>query len=477
MPRYANDPQEPQIRYDLYRIPFDGGRGGRAEPLAGASANGMSNTFPKISPDGRWIVFVRSRNGMLMRPDSQLYIVPASGGEARRMRANLSPMNSWHSFSPNGRWLVFASKARSPYTQLYLTHIDEQGNDSPAILIENTTAANRAANLPEFVNLPPDGLAGIDGPALEYFRLVNRAVYAQKQGLHEDAAARWRRVLELRPDDEGAHRGLGSALLMAGRRDEAASHIRRAEELKLRAAIENGAAGAAEHSELGRLLLDSGRLDEAAAELDKALALQPDFAPSLTSLGRLLARQGKLDQALDRLRAAAASVRLYAPASYQLGLVLEMKGDASGAEQAWRTALSVDPGLADAHLSLARALEARGLSAEALAHWRAVVAARPNDSEALRRAAWLLATSPEASLRNGEEAVALAARSVSLSSGRDAASLDALAAAYAESHRFADAVATARQALSLAEPAGGPLPADIRNRIKLYQSSTPFRDR
>ncbi len=128
----ANDPNETQIRYDLYRIPFNDGRGGEAVPIAGASGNGMSNSFPKISPDGRWIVFVQARNGQLMRPDGQLYIVPAEGGEARRMRCNTPLMNSWHSFSPNGRWLVFSSKSRSPYTQMFLTHIDEQGNDTPA---------------------------------------------------------------------------------------------------------------------------------------------------------------------------------------------------------------------------------------------------------------------------------------------------------------------------------------------------------
>jgi len=53
-------------------------------------------------------------------------------------------MNSWHSFSPNGRWLVFSSKSLSPYTQMFLTHVDEEGRDSPPILIENSTAANRA---------------------------------------------------------------------------------------------------------------------------------------------------------------------------------------------------------------------------------------------------------------------------------------------------------------------------------------------
>ena len=135
------------------------GEGGAPEPIAGASRNGMSNTFPKVSPDGRWIVFVQCRNGELMRPDSQLYIVPAEGGTARRMRCNTTRMNSWHSFSPNGRWMVFSSKARSPYTQMYLTHLDADGNDSPPILIDNATAANRAANIPEFVNIQADGSA------------------------------------------------------------------------------------------------------------------------------------------------------------------------------------------------------------------------------------------------------------------------------------------------------------------------------
>ena len=108
-PEYSGDPLEPPIQYDLYRIPFNGGKGGRPKAIAGASGNHMSNSFPKVSPDGRWIVFVQSRNGQLMRPDGQLYIVPSEGGQARRMRCNTARMNSWHSFSPNGRWLVFSS--------------------------------------------------------------------------------------------------------------------------------------------------------------------------------------------------------------------------------------------------------------------------------------------------------------------------------------------------------------------------------
>ncbi len=220
---FANDPNELQVRYDLYRIPFNEGRGGTPEAVAGASANGFSNTFPKVSPDGRWIVFVRCRNGLLMRPDSELYIVPAVGGLARRLAANTPRMNSWHSFSPNGRWLVFSSKARSPYTQMYLTHLDDDGNSSPPILIENTTAANRAVNIPEFVN---NDMRALGGPALDYYKLFDRAMYFQRQKRFAEATAWWTKVLEVAPDDALAHRNLALALLMEGRPREAGEQLR-----------------------------------------------------------------------------------------------------------------------------------------------------------------------------------------------------------------------------------------------------------
>ncbi len=241
--QFANDPAELPMKYDLYRIPFREGKGGPPEPVVGASRNGMSNSFPRISPDGRWIVFVKSRNGLLMRPDSRLYIVPSGGGDARPLRANTALMNSWHSFSPNGRWLVFSSKSRSPYTQMFLTHIDDRGEDSPAILVDNAAASNRAVNLPEFVNIPPDGLGAIGGPALEYYKLVNSAMYFQKRGEFPEAVAKWKQVLEIEPDDAAAHGNLGTALLMAGHRREAGPHLEAAAELKLRAAIEDDPPG------------------------------------------------------------------------------------------------------------------------------------------------------------------------------------------------------------------------------------------
>ena len=264
---HANDPDETQIQYDLYRIPFNDGKGGQPVPIAGASQNGMSNTFPKVSPDGRWIIFVKCRNGQLMRPDSQLYIVPAEGGVARRLQCNTPLMNSWHSFSPNGHWLVFSSKSRSPYTQMFLTHLDADGNASPAILIDNATAANRAVNIPEFVNIPPDGMMKIDVPAAESYRLFDVALDLTAKGQLDAGIATWRKVLELDPRNAKAENNLGVALLRQGNLTEAMAHFQKALE------VDPDYTDA--QNDLGMAFLREEKVDEAIPHLQRAIELNP----------------------------------------------------------------------------------------------------------------------------------------------------------------------------------------------------------
>jgi len=292
--QYANDPKERQVKYDLYRIPFNGGKGGKAEPIVGASQNGMSNSFPKISPDGRWIVFVQARNGLLMRPDGQLFILPASGGTARRMSCNTPLMNSWHSFSPNGRWLVFSSKSRSPYTQMFLTHIDESGNDSPAILIENATAANRAVNLPEFVNISPDGMVKIDTPAAEYALHMDLAVDLMKNRQYAAAVPEWNRALELAPKDARAHNSLGVALMETGKVDEAIAHYREA--LTLNPQYAEAC------NNFGEALAGRGDAKDAIAQFERALRLDSAYTIARRNLATILARTGQVDRAISQLR-------------------------------------------------------------------------------------------------------------------------------------------------------------------------------
>jgi len=146
------------FKFDLYRLKFNDGKGGQAIPVQGGSSNDMSNYFARYSPDGKWIVFCQAKNFMLLQPDSKLYIMPAEGGIPRLMNCNTKNMNSWHSWSPNSRWLVFSSKCRGSYTQLYLTHIDENGNDSPPVFLENLVIDNKAANIPEFFSFKDSNL-------------------------------------------------------------------------------------------------------------------------------------------------------------------------------------------------------------------------------------------------------------------------------------------------------------------------------
>ena len=92
---------------------------------------------------------------MLLQPDSKLFIVPFEGGKAKPLGCNLSLMNSWHSWSPNSNWIVFSSKGLSIYTDLFLSHINENGEASAPILVEKARDARKVVNYPEFVNRKP----------------------------------------------------------------------------------------------------------------------------------------------------------------------------------------------------------------------------------------------------------------------------------------------------------------------------------
>ena len=365
--QYANDPNERQIKYDLYRIPFHGGKGGKAEPIVGGSQNGMSNSFPKISPDGRWIVYVQARNGLLMRPDGQLFIVPASGGQARRMKCNTSRMNSWHSFSPNGRWLVFSSKSRSPYTQMFLTHIDESGNVSPAILIENSTAANRAVNIPEFVNIPPDGMVKIDTPAAEYARHTDLAVDLMKNRRYAAAVPEWNKALELVPKEAGAHNSLGVALMETGKVNEAIAHYREALALNPQFAEA--------YNNLAEALVGQGANKEAIAHFRKAVKLDDGYTIARANLGMMLVRTGQTDEAIVHLKKVVEGTPDAADARRNLGQALADKRDFQAAsvqlEKAAKLSGERDPltlyFLARVYGDLGRFPEAAQIEGQALA--------------------------------------------------------------------------------------------------------------
>ncbi|MCW5892032.1 MAG: tetratricopeptide repeat protein [bacterium] len=352
------------FRYDLYRIPFNDGNGGTAEPIPGASGDGKSNYFPKYSPDGKWIVFCKANSYMLLQLDSELWIMPARGGEARRLRHNTPRMNSWHSWSSNGRWLVFSSKVNGPYTQLFLTHIDDDGNDSPPVLLERFTSSDRAANIPEFVRRPGDAIAEIKEQFLDAYSFLRAGMANERTGDHKGAERAFRRGLAIAPDNAELHNSLGWTLFQDGRPAEAVPEYLRAIELDPKQAKA--------HNNVALALVELGRLDEAAAHFRTSLAIEPK-AEIHSDLGFVLARQGKGDEAQAEYAKALALDPDCPSAHFNMAVTAVQSGALDEAEAHYRKALP-GRGTAETHNGLGYVLARQGHDAEAITEFREAIA-------------------------------------------------------------------------------------------------------
>jgi Flp pilus assembly protein TadD len=333
------------FKFDLYRIPFNDGKGGVPEPVEGASQNGMSNYFARFSPDGRWIVFCQSNSFMLLQPDSKLYILPAAGGQARPLRSNTARMNSWHSWSSNSRWLVFSSKVNSPYTQLFVTHIDENGNDTPAVLLEQLTAPDRAANIPEFVAAPPDAITRINPSFVDDVSLWRSGMALMDAGDLQSAGARFKEALALNPRNSKAHITLGNTLEAAGKVDEAMRHYDEAIRLDPSSAIG--------HVNAGNVYLKRNDHARAIAEYQRALDIEPRNVYARYNLGQCYLAEGKLPEALAQLLEVKQQSPDNAALCFLLGTVNQRLGRRREAVRFYKEAVRIRPDYPEAKASLA----------------------------------------------------------------------------------------------------------------------------
>ena len=266
-----------------------------------------------------------------------------------------------------------------------------------------------------------------------------------------------------------AHNNLGIALAERGQVDEASEHFRRALEIK--------PDHAEAHNNLSMALQRQGKLDDAIAHAQTALRFNPNYAECHFHLGNTLSQKGQVEEAIGHFRRALEIRPDYTKAHINLGIALLGQRRLDEAERHFRRALEIEPDHIGARQNLGVALYEQGKTREALEQWRDVLRRQPDQVTILNRCAWILATDPDASLRNGSEATALAERAVRQTQGRDPAILDTLAAAYAESGRFAEAVQTAQTALSQAEALGNTTLAEsLRQRVDLYRAGTPYRD-
>ncbi len=197
------------------------------------------------------------------------------------------------------------------------------------------------------------------------------------------------------------------------------------------------------HSTIGQAFAQHGRRDEAIEQYQKALQINPDFPEAHNSLGVALLQQGKVDDAIGHFEK-----------------VLEIKPDSE-----------------QAHRSLGNALLQKGRLNEAIAHYQKALELKPDDVQVLSNLAWILATCPQAALRNGNKAVELAEQANALAGGKNPVLLGVLAAAYAEAGRFSEAVETAQHALRRAEAQSNTgLTEALQSELKLYRAGNPFHN-
>ncbi len=362
---------EKEFKFDLYKIPFNNGKGGKAIPIKGASKNNMSNFFAKPSPNGKWIVFSQAKNFMLLQPDSKLMIMPAEGGEPREMICNNTTMNSWHSWSPNGKWLVFASKERGPYTQLYLTHIDDNGNDTPAVLLENLILENRAINIPEFVNRKSeswDKMVDIFSDSSNYpLRVGHVALY---YGKYDEAIKSYTDAINQNPQDYGNWYSRSVANKRAGKMLDAIDDLNKTLELnpeftdvykdlaEIYIQMKNFK-GAEEYfnkalkidpknsyiwSAIGVSYAMRKQYETSIEYFDKAIKFEPDSAAYWTNRAISKRYLGKLDAAVNDLNKALQLNPKFLLANQHLGDINMQTGKYADAAKAYTRAIDAKPG-------------------------------------------------------------------------------------------------------------------------------------
>jgi tetratricopeptide (TPR) repeat protein len=336
-------------------------------------------------------------------------------------------------------------------SQNYVAH-----NDVGLVLADRGRLDQAMAHYQKALEIDPDY-------ALAHYNL---AVILAGRGQVDSAITHYQKALEIKPDYAHAYYNLAVVLADRGQVDSAITHYQKALEIK--------PDFAEAHNNLGNALAGRGRVDSAIAHYQKALEIKPDDAEAHNNLGNALAGRGRVDSAIAHYQKALEIKPDYADAHYNLGNALLGLGQWNEALEQLRKVVELSPGGAVPRNTLGVVLAAHGRFDEALPQFQKALQIQPNYAEARKNLALLRATCPQASLRNGAEAIAHAQRAKQLL-GDVPGVLDTLAAAYAEAGRFPEALAATRKALELAKRQNDrPLIDALRAHIALYEAGKPY---
>lgn len=289
----------------------------------------------------------------------------------------------------------------------------------------------------------------------------------RKKGRLNEAIAEYQKIVAIWPDFVEAHNNLGLCLLQEGQLNEAILQFQRA--LELKPGYEEA------QNNLGLCLLRMGRVNEAIPYFQKALELKPDYAEADSNLGFCLLRLGRVNEAVAQFQRALESKPDSIEIHNNFGYCLLRLGRVDEAITQFQRSLEIQQNYS-AYYELGRAFYLKRMPVEAIASYQKAIELQPQSVPAKVSLAWVLATWPEPSVRDGEKAIALAEQANQLSEDKNPLILRTLAAAYAEAGRFPEAVSTAQQALmSAGTQANTALVNVLQKEIGMYKTNSPFR--
>jgi tetratricopeptide (TPR) repeat protein len=288
-------------------------------------------------------------------------------------------------------------------------------------------------------------------------------------GRVDEALDCYHKSLELHPDDPQIYYVLGGYYLRTGQLDQAISFYEK--NLAIDPSDEDA------HVNLATAYFNKGRTDDAIAQLQKALQLHPADAMAQVNLANMLLQKGQVNEAIAHFRAAAQADPRLPNVHNQLASLLLQSGHMDEAITQFRAALEIEPGDAMSRITLGDLLLRKRLWNDAMAQYQAAVQLQSTNATILSHVAWVLATCPETSVRNGDIAMKLALRAEQLSGGSDPVIPGIVAAACAEAGQFTEAIAAAQRALAIATAQNNAAQISaLKKQIELFQAHLPFRD-
>jgi len=304
-------------------------------------------------------------------------------------------------------------------------------------------------------------------PDVDSYR-VNLGLCLARQGRLNEATAQFNAAQSLTPSCE-AENALGSVLEKEGKIEQAIEQYQ--------AALTMNPDFAEAQCNLGAILTEQGKFAEAAKFLAVAIRLKPDFAEAHYNLGNVLIHQEKLEEAALHYSTAIKLKPDYMEAYFNLGNVLIQQRRYAESLQQFIIAARFQPDFAEIQIRMGIVLAHLGNTRDATSRYREALRLDAESIPALQGLAWILATDTDANIRNGVEAIKLATLAIRLDKTEDPIIWDTLAAAYAESGKFGEAVKAADKAINLAQTEGlNNLPSEIRSRKSGYEHGSSFHE-